>query len=258
MLSADSMSYYDIVNDVNNPLTKYALDVEWHYTTNKTERIVVPLVSVADSNKVLFSTVFMHGSNKVLIVLTLNGLDVLTLAAMTSLEDTENKKDSIINNLSNQYYPSTNAVYAEFQRKPVVIWEANDPANYLKAIQADITASPAWQLTNLNLTPYKRIKVFSCAGRATGATANASTTAAMVLEIILDSRAGLSAVGGHFVGSVMSQKPNDANRLATLTCAVSADKTSFVVLRQTSLYGTAATSNNDINANVFLIMGYFD
>ena len=64
--------------------------------------------------------------------------------------------------------------------------------------------------------------------------------------------------GGNYVGSIMVQKPNDANRLATLTCAVSADKTSFVVLRQTNLYGTAATSNNDVNANVFMIEGYYD
>lgn len=44
----------------------------------------------------------------------------------------------------------------------------------------------------------------------------------------------------------------------TLTCAVSADKTKFAVLRQTSLYGTAATTNNDIGASVVLIEGYYD
>ena len=43
-----------------------------------------------------------------------------------------------------------------------------------------------------------------------------------------------------------------------MTCAVSADKTKFAVLRQTSLYGTAATTNNDISASVVLIDCMFD
>ena len=74
----------------------------------------------------------------------------------------------------------------------------------------------------------------------------------------LDSRAVSTAWGNNYVASTVIQKSNDSNRLATLTCAVSADKTSFVVLWQTSLYGTAATSNNDIGANVFMIEGYYD
>ena len=104
-----------------------------------------------------------------------------------------------------------------------------------------------------------RIKIYSCAGRkSSGVGVDASTTPAMILEMSLDSRNAISAYGDNYVGSIMVQKPNDANRFATLTCAVSADKTSFVVLRQTSLYGTAATSNNDVNANVFMIEGYYD
>ena len=150
------------------------------------------------------------------------------------------------------------AKYSQIQRKPVVVWESNTPTDYLKGIQTDISASPAWQLTTLDLTPYKRIKVYSCAGQTTGATASASTTPAIILEMSLDSRAAISAYGGNYIGSVVVQKPNDANRLATLTCAVSADKTSFVVLRQTSLYGTAASSNNDVNANVYMIEAYYD
>lgn len=139
---------------------------------------------------------------------------------------------------------------------PDIIWESNDAANNLKAIQADISASPTWQLTDLDLTPYKRIKIYSKAGQKSGITASASTTAAMVLEMSLDSRAAIAEYGGNYVGSIISQKPNDNNRTATLTCAVSADKTKFVVLRQTNLYGTGATSNDDVNADVFMIEGY--
>ena len=108
------------------------------------------------------------------------------------------------------------------------------------------------------MTPYKRIKIYTCAGQGTGTAASASTTPAIVLEMSLDERARIGAYGDNYVASIVVQKPNDANRSATLTCAVSSDKTSFVVLRQTNLYGTAATSNNDVNSNVFKIEGYYD
>ena len=167
-------------------------------------------------------------------------------------------QDVAANSTNTLTYPSTKAVFSEFQRKPVTIWRAASASDMLKGIQADLTADPAWQLTGLDLTPYKRIKVYSKCGRTTGVTASNSTTAAMVLEMSLDPGAAIAEVSGHYCGSIMSQKPNDANRLATLTCAVSSDKTKFAVLRQTNLYGTAATSNNDVGANVFLIEGYYD
>lgn len=167
------------------------------------------------------------------------------------------KKDNTMSYTPTTDYNPTTKKYVDDLIKPVVIWESNDPSTYLTAISANISASPAWQLTNLDMTPFKRIKIYTCAGQSTGTTTSASTTAAMVLEMSLDPRAAISAYGGNYVGSIMSQKPNDSNRLATLTCAVSADKTSFVVLRQTNLYGTAATANNDVNANVFLIEGYY-
>lgn len=178
---------------------------------------------------------------------------------ISNKEDKTNKIISITSNSSDTDYPSAKAVFDGFQRKPVIIWESNIPANYLKAINADISASPAWQLTNLDMTPFKRIKIYSCAGRkSSGIGIDASTTPAIVLEMSLDSRNAIADYGNNYIGSIVVQKPNDANRLAILTCAVSADKTSFVVLRQTSLYGTGATSNNDANANVFMIEGYYD
>ena len=168
-------------------------------------------------------------------------------------------QDIVANSTNTLTYPSTKAVFDQFQRKPDVIWESSTPANYLAGINADISASPAWQLTDLDMTPYKKIKIYSCAGRkASGVGVDASTTPAIVLEMSLDSRNAIANYGGNYIGSIVVQKPNDANRLATLTCAVSADKTKFVVLRQTSLYGTAATNNNDVNANVFMIEGYYD
>ena len=61
-----------------------------------------------------------------------------------------------------------------------------------------------------------------------------------------------------FIASSVVQNPNDPNRLGILTCAVSADKTKFAVVRATTLYGTAATSNTDAYPCVFKIEGYYD
>ena len=172
------------------------------------------------------------------------------------VEHIGNKVQSVANNSTSSIaYPSAAAVFSEFQRKPVVVWEVTDVSKGLNALQTNIEASTNWQLTGLDMTPYKRIKIYSRGGQ--GST-NAGTTGAMVLEMSLDPRMAITTKGGNYVGSVLSQKPNDANRYASLTCAVSADKTSFAVLRQTSLYGTAATTNNDIGASVVLIEGYYD
>ena len=246
---------YDIVKaNLTNLTTTIYLDV-----IQGNSRFYIRAIQDVDVNNgpIKFIGIYNKDGNKVLIEFNLYNDDTLTVGIIL-IESLWNKKTSIINNLSDTYYPSTNAVYNEFQRKPVVVWESSTPSEYLKAIQADLSASPAWQLTNLDLTPFKRIKIYSCAGQKTGTTASASTTPAIILEMSLDSRNAISAYGGNYVGSIIVQKPNDTNRFASLTCAVSADKTSFVVLRQTSLYGTAATSNNDVNANVFMIEGYYD
>lgn len=163
--------------------------------------------------------------------------------------------DLAANSLSELHYPTVKGVWDTFQRKPAVIWEVSDVSQGLNALQTDIAETMNWQLTGLDMTPFKRIKIYSKGGQ--GQT-NAGTTGAMILEMSLDPRMAIATKGGHYVGSVMSQKPNDSNRYASLTCAVSADKTSFAVLRQTSLYGTAATTNNDIGASVVLIEGYYD
>ena len=220
--------------------------------------VTVPLYLLLGSQSggsVMFT--FVMGQDLISYIVTGSGSSTCVITKQVKeAEITLNKSQSVIADTGSTIkYPSVKAV--EDFVKPVVIWEETTPANYLIGLQTDLTASPAWQLTGLDMTPYKRIKIYSCAGRGTGIAANASTTAAMILEMSLDPRAAISDYGGNYVGSVINQKPNDANRLATLTCAVSADKTSFAVLRQTNLYGTGATSNNDVNANVFLIEGYY-
>ena len=249
--TTSTLNYNTVLSNLTNRAKADYLDVIWGTTRFYAKCIEVTDVNTGDLK--FIGEVEYQGIQRY-IVFTLNPSSVLTTTNIITFETVSNKVQSVIsNNTSIDKYPSTKAVFDEFQRKPVVVWETD--SNFLNAIQSDISENPAWQLTGLDMTPFKRIKIYSKAGK--GRT-TAGATGGMILEMSLDSRAGFADYGGNFVGSVLVQKPNDANRYASLTCAVSADKTKFVVLRQTSLYGTAATTNNDIGADVFMIEGYYD
>ena len=251
--SASTISYSTIMNNLSNPTEADYLDVFWGDSRFYCKAVETTNVNNGDIK--FIGEVEYQGLQRY-IVFTLNSSNVLTTTNIVTFESVHNKTQDIVGNSTRtDLYPSAKAVFDQFQRKPVVVWEVTDTTQGLKALQTDIAATMNWQLTGLDMTPFKRIKVYSCGGQ--GST-NAGTTGAMILEMSLDSRMAITSKGGHYVGSVLSQKPNDSNRYASLTCAVSADKTSFAVLRQTSLYGTAATTNNDIGANVVLIEGYYD
>ena len=249
--SASSLTFNTISTNLTNPMKADYLDVWWGNTRFYCKAIEITDINIGDIK--FIGEVEYQGIQRYM-VFTLDQNDVLTTTNIITFETVSNKVNSVVSNsASTATYPSTKAVFDEFQRKPVVIYS---DATGLAALQVNISATGvAWQLTGLDLTPFKRIKVYSKGGQ--GST-NAGTTGAMVLEMSLDPRMAITSQGGHYVGSVLAQKPNDSNRYASLTCAVSADKTSFAVLRQTSLYGTAATTNNDIGANVVMIEGYYD
>lgn len=257
---ASTLTYQSVKNNLTDPKEADYLDVLWENGagTGSYTRFYADCVGISEVNNgdIMFEAQIYYLGVPVSMAFNLASDDSLRTVAINVWERQDNKAQSIIVNSTNtDKYPSTKAVFDEFQRKPVVVWESNTPSEYLKGIQANLSASPAWQLTDLDLTPFKRIKIYTCAGK--GST-NASTTPAIILEMSLDSRAVSTAWGNNYVASAVVQKSNDNNRLATLTCAVSNDKTKFVVLWQTSLYGTAATANNDIGADVFMIEGYYD
>lgn len=249
---SSTLNYETVKANLTNMTTNVYLDV-----IQGSSRFYVKAQQDMDVNNgpIKFIGLYSKDGNIVEIEFGLASDNTLT-HTIRVVEHIGNKVQSVASNSSSvTAYPSAAAVFSEFQRKPVVIWEATDVSNGLNALQTNIEATVNWQLTGLNMTPYKRIKIYSRGGQ--GST-NAGTTGAMILEMSLDPRMAITTKGGNYVGSVLSQKPNDANRYASLTCAVSADKTSFAVLRQTSLYGTAATTNNDIGASVVLIEGYYD
>ena len=251
---ASTLVYSTIMANLSNPMKADYLDVFWGDSRFYCKAIETTDVNNGDIK--FIGEVEYQGLQRYM-VFTLNPSSVLATTHIATFEGVHNKTNDIVgNSTSTDKYPTTKAVFDQFQRKPDVVWEVTDVSQGLNALQANISATGVnWQLTDLDLTPYKRIKVYAKGGQ--GST-NAGTTGAMIVEILLDPRMAITSQGGHYVGSALSQKPNDSNRYASLTCAVSADKTKFAVLRQTSLYGTAATTNNDIGASVVLIEGYYD
>lgn len=250
---ASSIIYSEISAHLTNRTQSDYLDVFWDQTRFYAKCIEIIDINTGDLK--FIGEVEFNGMQRY-IVFTLTPQNVLTTTSIITFESISNKVASVVNySTSTTKYPTTKAVFDEFQRKPAVIWETDGTG--LVGLNTDMSDNPSWQLTNLDFSPFKRVKIYTRAAQKSGTTASASTTPAVVLEMSLDPRAA-GPYGGHYLGSCMGQKPNDANRLFTVTCAISADKTSFAVIRMTTLYGTAATSNSDVPAYVFKIEGYYD
>lgn len=254
---ASTLVYNNIISNLSNPMKADYLDVFWGDS-----RFYCKAIETTDVNNgdIKFIGEIEYQGLQRYMVFTLNPNSVLATTNIVTFEGIHNKTQDIVgNSTSTTLYPSAKAVFDQFQRKPVTVWEVETVEQGLLALNANISSSLAWQLTDLDLTPYKRIKIYAKAGRKTGSlSADSSIVPAVIVEMLLDDRAKETVSQNVFLGSAVVQNPNDANRLGTLTCAVSADKTKFAVLRQTSIYGTAATSNTDTYEYVFKIEGYYD
>ena len=202
-------------------------------------------------------------------VFTLNSNNQLTTTLITTNEIVSNKRTSVVNNLSDNYYPSTNAVYNEFQRKPVLIYDkvdklhvpgtitagTDDNNGLLNQNQGEGTTRTiqSWNITGMNLSEFKRIRV------------------------VYSRNDGTSAVTGEFFIPLDADYITDGNlnayvngaslpyyavrtRLVGINCAISSDKTSFSVTQTISLtattLGMVATTVNDMF--VTKIEGYYD
>lgn len=105
-----------------------------------------------------------------------------------------------------------------------------------------------WQLNNLDLTPYKRLKFYVKAG----GDSNDNRTPMHVVEMHLDDRCK-SSIG--FTAGHMTVNPNNRNRIHCVTFAVNESKTAIQFVAANSLYGTASTSSSG-GRSCYLIEGY--
>ena len=133
--------------------------------------VVVPLYTLLGNQSggtVMFT--FVLGTSTLTYMVTGTGSNTCTVIKQSqNFELISNKTNDIVgNSTSADKYPSAKAVFDQFQRKPVTVWEVADVTQGLIALNANISSSLAWQLTDLDLTPFKRIKIYAKAGRKTG------------------------------------------------------------------------------------------
>lgn len=111
-------------------------------------------------------------------------------------------------------------------------------------------AGDTWHLTGLNLSPYKRIKCYVCAG----GDGDANYSPPHTVEVDLDNRAKGSF--GYFFGSHAAHCPNNRNRHHIASFTVNAEKTAIQFQHSISIYGTAA-SNSSGGRCCYRIEGYY-
>lgn len=125
---------------------------------------------------------------------------------------------------------------------PHIIYD--DPTGF-EATNSDVGD---WQLNNLDLTLYNRLKFYVKAG----GDSNDNRTPMHVVEMHLDDRCK-SSIG--FTAGHVSVNPNNRNRIHCVTFAVNEAKTAIQFVAANSLYGTASTSSSG-GRSCYLIEGY--
>ena len=188
--------------------------------------------------------------NPVTGILTLTKIDDSSITvSLGSFEQLINKVTSLSSASTDTQYPSAKCVYTLAKDKPEVVWQAETVSDGKLATETDMSQTPSWQITGLDLEKYQKVKLFIRSG-GTGS----DTTASSIINIDLS---GMNqSPFGHFIGSAVLQNPNNRNRLLAVTAAVSGDKTSIIFTRATSLYGTAATSANSDGRVLYKVVGY--
>lgn len=245
-LVSSSLNYATVKAYLTNSSKDVYLDVLW-----EPSRFYAKAVQDEDTNNgpINFFANIMRSGTEVTLVFSLDSNNTLTVwhNVHETLYDKAQAIDST-NIGSTTYYPTTKAVadYVASELTPTVIYS---DATGLSPLQVDVSASIAYQLTNLDLSPYKRIKVHIGSAGSSGTGFKSSG----LIELSLDANLA-NATTGQWVGSVLTENAADRNRLSAFLVAVSSDKTSFAYARATSLYGTGATNISD--SYVKLIEGF--
>lgn len=257
----DALIYSDIKPHVTDANYIDHLDVVWEYDTNLIERFIVPLIGIdninGDNGNITFASTFLHGHQKIMITFNLNPSDVLTTTSLIQLEETNNKVNSIINSPNQITYPTTYAVYNEFVRKPVTVWETDGTSGLLGVNDGTVNLN-SWQLENLEFTPFKYVIAYIKQANRNFSTTQANyVTPSVMVNIPLDA-ASLSTGYTAYIGGVNVTNPNDRNVHFCVLCAIDATKTKFKVVSEHSIYGTALGGRNDNGRYCYKIVGYYD
>lgn len=107
----------------------------------------------------------------------------------------------------------------------------------------------AWQLTGLNLTPYKKLKFYI----RSGGDSDSNWSPSHIVELHLDDRARGS--NGHFTAGHTAVCPNSTGRFHNVIVSVSADKTALAFNRS-NRYSASTSATSIEGRRCYLIEGY--
>lgn len=253
----------------NNAIIMAKIDYLESGTTTPT---TVPLYSILGNQAggtMLFT--FVMGTSTLTYMITGTGSNVcIVIKQEKNFELVSNKtQDIITNSSSTTLYPSANAVYKDFQRKPVLIYDkvnklhipgiittGTDSDNGLlnqnqgEGTNRNITS---WNITGMNLSEFKYIRVLFSRNDITSAITGE-------FNIPLDGEYITNGSLNAYVSGISMPYYAVRTRLVGIGCAISSDKTSFTITQTISLtattLGMVATTVNDMF--VIKIEGYYD
>lgn len=143
-------------------------------------------------------------------------------------------------------YPSEKLCFDSFIRKPEIVYQ-----DVIGFEANGYDAGKSYQLTDLDLSKYKRLKLYV----KSGGDGNTNYSPMHIVEMSLDD--SIKGTFGYFAASHVGHNPNNRNRLHISSFIVNAEKTSIQFQHSISLYGTAG-SDSVGGRYCFLIEGYFD
>lgn len=249
-MKASTLTYATVKSYLTTNTKDVYLDVLW-----EPSRFYVKAVQDEDTNNgpINFIGTYSRGGKVYTALFMLRSDDSLIVYHLEG-ELTSNKAQTIdsTNTASMTLYPTTKAVadyiadYVAEALAPTVVYQN---ASGLAPAQVDTAAGMTHQVTDLDLSPYKRLKFYIGSAGSSGTGMKAAAT----IEVELNDRL-VNPTAGQFIGSVITENPNDRNRLSTFGVAINSAKTAFSYARAVSLYGTAASNISD--AFLYLVEGY--
>lgn len=175
--------------------------------------------------------------------------------SIKDFESNSNKKNSVFDNMSEEYYPSTKAVAEAFVKKPKTIWDCDVEGQgaVIYGQNTNLNAIKTWNIENLDLSEFTYIKCLI----NSGGDASARYTPPIEVTIRLDITP-TSQTNNCYCGTQVGVNVNDSNVLLVCGLAVNSEKTAVAFYQEYSLYGTVAGGRNDNGRKLLKIIGYYD
>lgn len=179
--------------------------------------------------------------------------------ALANFELLVNKKGDILSNTESEvFYPNMKAVYDLVS--PHIVWGSNDYTQGVLALNDEVNKIElsSFQITGLDLTPYKYIKCYIASNCDNVSTAR--TTPPLVISVYLEDGQilrGPNITKNYYIGQRVGYMSEDRNVGYRATIAVSPSKDSVCFVDQSTLYGTTIGGRNDNSRFLYKIEAYY-